>query len=202
MITNRITLIVVRSYCSVYKHQPYAAVTEIKMTSRLKNLVCLLAPLFNYFLVSKSRAWQECWGWKKTSKEITCSASVHMITARACEQSERNFFTSVLPEVTECVRERGHTHTHTPWNTHTLTRGTNTQVSHKHKLYSYSLSLASWHVRWRRAHVRSPALGIISERLVGQGNFLLYLHIDMPRSLPHIHGAIVAERIVAHEQLH
>ena len=103
MITDRKTFIVVRSYCSVYKHQPYAAVTEIKMTSRLKNLVCLLASLFNYFLVSKSRAWQECWGWKKTSKEITCSASVHMITARACEQSERNFFTSVLPEVTECV---------------------------------------------------------------------------------------------------
>ena len=109
MITDRKTFIVVRSYCSVYKHQPYAAVAEIKMTSRLKNLVCLLAALFSYFPVSESCAWQECWGWKKTSKEITCSASVHIITARACEQSERNFFTSVLPEVTECVRERGHT---------------------------------------------------------------------------------------------
>ena len=103
MITDRKTFIVVRSYCSVYKHQPYAAVAEIKMTSRLKNLVCLLAALFSYFPVSKSCAWQEFWEWKKVSKEITCSASVHMITARACEQSERNFFTSVLPEVTEYV---------------------------------------------------------------------------------------------------
>ena len=42
---------------------------------------------------------------------------------------------------------------------------------------------------------------MISERLVGQDNFLRYLHIEFPRPLPHVHGAIVAVRIIAHEQL-